>query len=95
MIKVFKNGPSKICGRQPLKKFEVKFFKGCLPQILFDTFLNKLIQIFDRVRNTILAFLYQISGIFLASDKNLSHNLDIKKRLQDLSFKINLTKYVG
>ena len=33
--KVFKNGPSKICGRQPLK-----FFKGCLPQILLGPLLN-------------------------------------------------------
>ena len=35
--KVFKNGPSKICGRQPLS-----FFKGCLPQILLGPFLNTL-----------------------------------------------------
>ena len=26
--KAFKNGPNKICGRQPLKKFEGIFFKG-------------------------------------------------------------------
>ena len=42
--KVFKNGPSKICGRQPLKnlsgygclskQYPFKFFKGCLLQIL-------------------------------------------------------------
>ena len=39
---VFKNRPSKICGRQPLKNlkcitlsrsYHFKFFKGCLPQI--------------------------------------------------------------
>ena len=36
--KVFKNGPSKIFGTQPLKKF----FKGCLPRILFGPFLNTL-----------------------------------------------------
>ena len=38
--KVLKNGPSKICERQPLKKmdmvylgrpYQFKFFKGCLP----------------------------------------------------------------
>ena len=51
--KVFKNGPSKICGRQPLKKFEViwsasadyitsNFLKGCLLQILLGPFLNTL-----------------------------------------------------
>ena len=39
------NGPSKVCGRQPLKNlkeymclgrpYHFKFFKGCLSQILF------------------------------------------------------------
>ena len=40
--KVFKNGPSEICGRQPLKnlKCHFKFFKGCLPQILLGPFLK-------------------------------------------------------
>ena len=44
--KVFKNGPSKIYGRQPLKDFlkAVRFFKGCLPQILPGPFLNTLSQ---------------------------------------------------
>ena len=42
-VKVFKNGPSKICGRQPLKNLGDmvrlrKFFKGCLPQIFFGPF---------------------------------------------------------
>ena len=48
-IKVFKNGPSKICGRQPLKNmksYHYKFFKGCLPQILVGPFLNALTQMF-------------------------------------------------
>ena len=48
-IKVFKNGPSKICGRQPLKNmksYHYKFFKGCLPQILLGPFLNALTQMF-------------------------------------------------
>ena len=49
--KVFKNGPSKICGRQPLKiwsemvclsrPYQFKFFKGCL---LLGAFLNTLTQ---------------------------------------------------
>ena len=40
--KIFKSGPSKICGRQPLKPFQngMVFFKGCLPQILLCPFLN-------------------------------------------------------
>ena len=46
-FKVFKNGPSNICGRQPFKKlkcrpYHCKCFKGCLPQILLDPFLNTL-----------------------------------------------------
>ena len=43
--KVFKNGPSKICGRQPLKNLKgygLLLFKGCIPQILLGLFLNTL-----------------------------------------------------
>ena len=43
-VKDFKNGPSKICGRQPLKKYAdhitSNFFKGCLPQVLLGSFLK-------------------------------------------------------
>ena len=49
-VKVIKNGPSKICGRKPVKfwsdtvclsrPYHFKFFKGCLPQILFGPFLT-------------------------------------------------------
>ena len=47
--KVFKNGPSKIWGKQPLKNlkgyglpkpcpsYPFKFFKGCLPQVLLGS----------------------------------------------------------
>ena len=38
-FKVFKNGRSKICGRQPLKN-HFKFFKGSHPQNLLGPFLN-------------------------------------------------------
>ena len=54
-VKVFKNGPSKICGRHPLKNLKcygllrqtisLKFFKGCLPQILLGPFLNNVIHL--------------------------------------------------
>ena len=50
-VKACKNGPSKICGRLPLKKVKVrrpynlKVFKGCLPEILLGPFLNTLTQI--------------------------------------------------
>ena len=55
--KVFKNGSSKICGRQSLKnlkwqclsdmvclsrRYHFTFFKGCLRQILLGPFLNNL-----------------------------------------------------
>ena len=39
--KVFKNGPSKICGRQPLKNLKrYGLLTGCLLQILLGPFLN-------------------------------------------------------
>ena len=40
--RVFKNGPSKICGRQPLKMYA---FKDCPPQILLGPFLNTLFHL--------------------------------------------------
>ena len=54
--KIFKNGPSEICGRQPLKYFKCdmvslsrpchfEFFKGFLPQISLGPFLNNLSQL--------------------------------------------------
>ena len=46
MDKVFKNGPSKICGKQPLKNLKgYGLPKGCLSQILLDQFLNTLSHI--------------------------------------------------
>ena len=35
-VKITKNGPSKICGRQPLKKFQI--FSKCLLQISLGSF---------------------------------------------------------
>ena len=49
--KIFKNGPSKILGRQPLKNlkgcrpYPFIFFKGCLLQILLCPFLDTLFQV--------------------------------------------------
>ena len=42
--KVFKNRPSKICGREPLKSrpYLFNFCKGCLPQNLLSALLNTL-----------------------------------------------------
>ena len=41
-VKVFKNGPSNICGRQP-------FVEGCLPQILLGPFSNTLNYIYVNI----------------------------------------------
>ena len=46
-VKVFKNGPSKLSPRQPLK-----FFKGCLPKILLGPFLNILTYLFWFFENS-------------------------------------------
>ena len=44
--KYSENGPSKTCGRQPLKNLKgyglLKIFKGCLPQMLLGPFVNTL-----------------------------------------------------
>ena len=52
--RVFKNGPGKICGRQPLKiwrdmisrPYPFKFLKDCRPQILLGPCLNTLSHMF-------------------------------------------------
>ena len=56
-VKVFKNGPSKICERQSLKKltdhgrpYHFKFFKRCLAQILLGPFWNTLPHIKGHVK---------------------------------------------
>ena len=41
-VEVLKNGPSKICGKQPLKNLR---WYGCLTQILLGPFLNTLIHV--------------------------------------------------
>ena len=57
--KVLKNGPSKICGREPLKNFNgyetdhisSNICKGCLPQNLLCPFLNTWTQMMVKKRN--------------------------------------------
>ena len=48
------------------RPYPLKFFKGCLPQILPGPFLNTLFQMFDSVLNMIL-------GIILGILRNFSH----------------------
>ena len=60
--KVFKNGPSEICGRQPLKNFKgysllkqtitLQIFKGCIPKIILGPFLNTLSQMMKVWQNS-------------------------------------------
>ena len=59
-VRVFKNGPNKICGRQPYNKFEVhfKFFKGCLPQFLLGPFLNTLTHLYKEKKGTFITWLF-------------------------------------
>ena len=68
--KVFKNGPSKICGRQPLKKLK-GFFKGCLPQILLGPFLNTLSQLRWFCQFSLLV---KIGSILILNSLNSSCN---------------------
>ena len=52
--KVFKNGPSKICGTQMVclrRPYHFKYFKGCLPQILLGPFLNISVPFDTGVKN--------------------------------------------
>ena len=69
--KVFKNGPSKICGRQPLKIWSdmvpLKFFTRCLSQILLGPFLNTLSHIEVAIRricviNGLIKFKFRKNG---------------------------------
>ena len=52
-VKVFKNEPSKMCGRQPLKS-------GCLPQNLLGPFLNNLFHMFCAVFSKILSQIMEV-----------------------------------
>ena len=74
--KVFKNGPSKICGWQPLKKFEevwtiqtipLQMFEGCLPKTLLGPFLNTLsqIKIISQILKPVLINIFYTIGFFL------------------------------
>ena len=60
-VKVFKNGSSKTCGRQPLKKL-----KGCLPQSLLGPLLNTLTHlIFRLLKKSFLASLTKFTLTFV------------------------------
>ena len=58
--KVFKNGPSKICWRQPQQTISLQIFKGCLPYILLGPLLNTL----SHIRLYVMEFLYMFIEFF-------------------------------
>ena len=71
---VFKNRPSKICGRQSLENLRwysllrqtichLTFFKGCLSQILLCLFLNTLTHFWEL--ECIKPFVYRYSAEYL------------------------------
>ena len=67
--KVFKNGPSEICGRQPLSNLKW-LFKGCLPQILLGPFLNTLPHFFgDKIFLTPCTDSFPIMTLELVTQK--------------------------
>ena len=51
--KVFKNGPSKICGRQPLKKFSLSVLEHFAPNTPFKINLKSVEIVFGRSLVTI------------------------------------------
>ena len=78
-VKVFKNGPSKICGRQPLKNLKsyyFKFFKGCLPQLLLGPFLKTLSSIYFKPALRFVSILPSILHLFL---RNIQKRLNAVK----------------
>ena len=89
--KVFKNGPSKIWGRQPLP-YHFKLFKGCLPQILLGPFLNTLSHLclyFESVKNIIRLF-----NVSLRIIQNKGICTTFSNRRRSLSEKFNLVRRV-
>ena len=80
-VKVVKNGPSKICGRQPLKSLKwwygllrqtisLQILKGCLPLILLGPFLNTLTHI-SHIMQLFHAFLLSIKNHSPESELNI------------------------
>ena len=73
--KIFKNGPSKICGRRPLKnlkwymvclnrQYHFSFFKDCLPQILLSSFLNTLSHMSSKIFCSVYCLNVNYKNIF-------------------------------
>ena len=58
--KSIKNGPSKICWRQPQQTISLQIFKSCLPYILLGPLLNTL----SHIRLYVMEFLYMFIEFF-------------------------------
>ena len=56
LVKVFKNGASKVCGRQTMS---LQTFKDCFPQILLGPFLNTLTHIFNILQMIMLYLIFR------------------------------------
>ena len=93
--KVFKNGPSKICGRQSLKKVKrygllsryipFKIFKGCLPQMLLGPFLSTLSHIsIDRNYPSRHRTLFQRLYVYETSIRHQRRPIDVLQTLERL-----------
>ena len=71
--KVFKNGPSKICGRQPLKKFLLKFYFHGFPQFSSTNFTLSILEYFvpyvSQERASLFILLTQSTYVFTTAPK--------------------------
>ena len=88
-VKVFRNGPSKICGRQLSKNFkECGLPKGCLPQILLGPFLNTLSHIYLFFIHSNVTYLTNFRVKLKRYDQKLTD-----KREENVNMKIYLPSH--
>ena len=107
--KVFKNAPSKTCGRQPLRNLKwysppqqtksLTIFKGRLPQILLGSFLNTLPNLYQwfirHLSSDIKLFAHDTSLFSTIYHINVSAE-ELNKDLKELfNVKVNEPRYNG
>ena len=66
--KVFKNGPSKICGQPLSRPCPLKLFKICLPEVSLGPFLNTLYILNTRNKDALKKFKLS-SGLIIKTEK--------------------------
>ena len=74
MFKVFKNGPIKICGRQPLK-----FLKGCLPHFLVGPLLKTLTHIWHWLKAKEVSFISGKTIMFKHKRHKIFYHFNFKE----------------